>query len=464
LAAERASSPFRATLVNKIWRLVIAGLIAACACWQQPQPLLLPPGEHLPALKQRLTMLRELPFKRDVSLEANGPVNAEIALDQIIHEEYGGQSVFHLSHAYKRLGLLADVTDFADALIAYHRLKRIAFYDAGKETVGIAPEGERVARALVQAEFPGAEAVPLSLGMMQALQAQHFRLPETLSASALEDQKLALRALAQGDALLAALSHNSNQASGRTRQLELIAKFAHELEKLASKLPPFLREKLVFPFREGSQFVLWAYAASGWNGVNALFAAPPRSTAQVLHPEKYFLTREDPLRIIPWGLLQRMTESAVIEQTLGEFLTRVLLTSTHSAPEAAAIASGWRGDQLLVFTHKGQAVTTWITAWRSEKDALAFYRAYEKSLQQRRLRLEPLSSVEGSGVKAEIFTGHSLLFQIRGSSVLFVDGVSSAEATDLAEGIWRDLETFPEATMIPFDTAHRRIQFSVSKR
>jgi hypothetical protein len=451
-------------LSKVIWLFVIAGVVAACACWQQPRPTFLSPAQQFPALKQRLAVLRDLPFKRDVSFDRNEAQRNDIAIEKIRNDEYGRQSLFYLSHAYKRLGLLPDVADFADALTAYDRLKRIAFYDSRKETVGIAPEAVNIARALGEADFPDGELVPLSLGIMQALQTQHFRWQDRLSAIAFEDQKLALRAVAQGDALIAALTHNSSQAAGRARQLQLIARFTTELDKMASKLPRLLREKLVFPFREGSQFVLWAQAAAGWSGVNALFGAPPLSSAQILHPEKYFVKREDPVRIVPWGLLQRMNESAVIEQTLGEFLTRVLLTSSHSQAEAAEIASGWRGDQLSLFYQKGQAVTTWITLWRSEKDALAFYRAYEKSLQQRRLRLEPLAGPEGSAVKAESFAGHSLILQLRGSSVLFLDGLPSAEAANLSEDIWRDLEIVPEPTMIPFETASGPLQLSVSSR
>jgi hypothetical protein len=64
-----------------------------------------------------------------------------------------------------------------------------------------------------------------------------------------------------------------------------------------------LRQKLTFPFREGSQFVFWALRAKGWPGVDALYGNPPISAAEILHPERYFLLREAPLRFFPAALL-----------------------------------------------------------------------------------------------------------------------------------------------------------------
>src|SRR6185295_12605226 len=93
-----------------------------------------------------------------------------------------------------------------------------------------------------------------------------------------------------------------------TVDLQNAGKFALELEKSAAGLPDYLRHRLLFPYREGSQFALWALKAKGWQGVNALYANPPLSTAQILHPEKYFAQPDAPSDFLPAGLIRAMRD------------------------------------------------------------------------------------------------------------------------------------------------------------
>jgi hypothetical protein len=233
---------------------------------------------------------------------------------------------------------------------------------------------------------------------------------------------------------------------------------------MASGLPTLLRAKLVFPYREGSQFVQWAYEASGLNGINGLFANPPLSTAQVLHPEKFYLRRQNPLRIIAWGLMQQMKTAAIIEQTLGEYLTQLILASTLSRSEAARIASAWTGDDLSAYADGESMITSWISAWESEIGAQEFARAFETVLaRQRRLRFETADR-QKNNLKTDHGSGRSTLLQVRESVVMFLDGVASTRASELAERIWQDLETGAEPTALPFESAQSRRQFASRRR
>jgi hypothetical protein len=246
--------------------------------------------------------------------------------------------------------------------------------------------------------------------------------------------------------------------------IQIIARLGAELEKSAAELPAVLREKLVFPYREGSQFVLWAYAAQGWSGVNELYADPPLSTSQILHPERYYIRRENPLRIFPWGLIARMKENAVLEQTLGEVFTRLLIASVRSETEAGKIASAWRGDHLSAYRTRGNFVTVWISCWKNDGAARDFFRAYEAALEKsRRVRLESSAAVKDSA-QAEIAAGRSLLIQLKGSLVLLLDGLPSAQSLEMAEATWSNLETDREPTRIPLDLGQAPLQGSRTRR
>jgi hypothetical protein len=229
---------------------------------------------------------------------------------------------------------------------------------------------------------------------------------------------------------------------------------------MGSSLPAMLREKLVFPYREGGRFVQWAYAARGWNGVNTLFSDPPFSSAQILHPEKYYVKRKQPVRILPFGLFRKMTASPVVDQTLGESLIAVLLEASRSRKVAAQIAAGWEADHLSAYRDGDNLVTAWITAWTDGDSARMFRGAYRTALERRhRLRFEP-SAGEQDGIKADLGDRRSMVLQVRGRFVLLLDGVASTRVSELSESAWKDLETSTEPTVIPFDSAAGAVQFS----
>ena len=60
-----------------------------------------------------------------------------------------------------------------------------------------------------------------------------------------------------------------------------------EQTKILDAMPDILKETLLFPYTSGLNMVLAAQTSGGWPAVNAMFARPPASTEQVLHPDKY---------------------------------------------------------------------------------------------------------------------------------------------------------------------------------
>jgi hypothetical protein len=108
-----------------------------------PSPQISPPPESFSELKQRIALIRELPFKREVSLANESP---QATSEGILSDEYGTQSLLHISRAYKRLGLLPESADFAAALADYVRLERTLYYEARKDLIVISPSRGEVLR------------------------------------------------------------------------------------------------------------------------------------------------------------------------------------------------------------------------------------------------------------------------------------------------------------------------------
>lgn len=437
---------------------ILASFLIASCSGSRPVEITRPSAKSFPELEQEVSKIRGLGFKRPVTFNQRP---AEPGTNGTA--EYGAEATTPLGRVYKRVGLLPESVDFSKALLEFERLQRMIDYDASHAVVLVTPEAVRLGQALAGDQARGAAPmIPAVLALAQALQEQHFRWQGKLRSVPLEDRKLAFGAVACGDAVLVGLKYLSNErrADDFTDQLHAIGRLGGELERMGSSLPAMLREKLVFPYREGGRFVQWAYAARGWNGVNTLFSDPPYSSAQILHPEKYYVKRTQPVRILPFGLFQKMTASPVVDQTLGESLIAVLLEASRSRTVAAQIASGWEGDHLSAYQDGDNLVTAWITAWTDGGAARMFRGAYRTALERRhRLHFEP-SAGEQDGIKADLRDRRSMVLQVRGRFVLLLDGVASTRVSELSESAWKDLETSTESTVIPFDLAAGAVQFT----
>jgi hypothetical protein len=440
---------------GKFLLLVLATLIG-CS-WLRSDPVSPAPEQSLAEIARATEQIRGLPFKRRVTLSDPPAHSRAIAT---------AQTTAQVSRVYKRIGLLAPSDDLVQSDSQFSKLQHAAFYDPASNAISISPEAVRIGQALAGASTRDAGAVAAVIALTHALQEQHFRWQERVKGMTLEDRKLAFKAVADGDSATVALHFlKSNHSTDLwTDHVQAMGRLSAALEKAASSLPAMLREKLVFPYRDGTQFVQWAYAAKGWAGVNALFADPPLSSAQILHPEQYYLRRGAPVQIIPFGWFRQTKENALTEQTLGEFLIQVLLASSHSRQDAALIASSWTGDYLSAYPDGENLIVAWLSAWNDQAGAQRFYRAFQTVLERRhRLRFEA-SERQQDGLKADFRTGRSMILQVRGSVVLLLDGMTAARALETSDAIWKELEIRPESPSIPFETAKGPSHSSLTSR
>jgi len=435
---------------------------ALSACFASEPPGLSPVnGEVFSQLAKNISALRELGLKHDLLLDTKTPELPPVASTH----DRGTTPVAALESAYKSVGLLPGDVDLGSAQADYRRAQRLAVYHEANGQVWLSPNLASVSRALEKPYSAIAPEVPALFGVLAALQEQHFRWQARIEAVQLEDRRLAFRAVSAGDLALTIALRAAAKSGTAASDVQIAEPIARELDRLGERLPTFFRQKLGFPYVEGSRFVLWAHRARGWSGVNALYAHPPLSTAEILHPEKYFIRRQLPLRFFPPALLRRYRQGPALEQSFGEGLIRGLLTAAHGAAQASRWAAAWRGDQLFSF-HDGPNVTTlWFSAWESDSAAEQFLEAYRGVLERRhRLRFTRAADTDPRALRASARDGRGWLLQTRGSAVVLVNAAAKESLTELAEQAWRDLEIEPESTAIPFETAGLRNQRSSRSR
>jgi hypothetical protein len=152
----------------------------------------------------------------------------------------------------------------------------------------------------------------------------------------------------------------------------------------------------------------------GWYAVDSLYHRPPRSTEQMLHPEK-LSTRatEEPLAIALPNLAATLGPGwkPVFENTAGEAFLQVLLS--EQLPEAdyraaVAAAAGWGGDRFRIYRRTGnkRPLLIWRFQWDTERDAYQFEAAYVRASASRNAgRSWPAAVVRRLGAAVAVVEG-----------------------------------------------------------
>lgn len=451
--------------LRRSWLLIFFLLVSGCA---ETDLRLLSPSPPFPfeELKQRVSAIRELPFLSEVALETSAMAEIRALLEGSLLQEQGQEKLSQVAWLYTRLGLLAEATDLPKAVLDLRLFQRAVQYDSQRKAIVLPKERLKPGLAFLRSPWSVTEDTAKELllihALTHALQDQHFHWHERLKRDATEDSAMALRALMRGDAVLVGLAHLVAEQQGAKQKIvdgvTSMIPLAAQLDQQLSGLPELLRQGAAFQYLNGSQFVLWAYARQRWDGVNGLFFRPPVSTEQILHPEKYYVKREEPVQITPWSLIRQFGAKKIIDETLGEFVIRILLGQTLSKDKAARAATGWAGDSLFAFREGREIILAWMTAWDDREDALEFYSSYRDAIEKRReISLEPTAGGSDTLVAPEQ-SGHRLLLQIRDHFVFFLDGIPVPRSVEIAKEVWKELETGTEPARTPFELAGRPIQ------
>jgi hypothetical protein len=213
-------------------------------------------------------------------------------------------------------------------------------------------------------------------------------------------------------------------------------------------MPALIRDTLIFQYVSGVDFVSWAYEHAGWNGVNALLAHPPRSTEQILHPEKYFRKPEYPLAIRVGAVAPFLSEGWELteETTLGELIVEILFERFVDTTRARAVAAGWDGDRMIALTKGAEIGVVWMTSWDTENDAVEFEKAYREVLSRKHGRAAKPEAAAAAPVGEQAY-----YLERRGTKVLTIEGPLQPDLDALAEMVWRRTTFEPVMPWVPID-------------
>ncbi|MDQ1502369.1 MAG: hypothetical protein QOD57_96 [Actinomycetota bacterium] len=119
--------------------------------------------------------------------------------------------------------------------------------------------------------------------------------------------------------------------------------------QLPKDLPDYVLVQYAFPFGAGPKFADALMTAGGPAKVNAAFQAPPTTTEQIIHPEK-FLAGEGPK-----ALADPAADGQVIRSgSLGQLVLTMMLAQVLDSGDAESAADGWGADRYVAWQNGGQ--------------------------------------------------------------------------------------------------------------
>jgi hypothetical protein len=237
---------------------------------------------------------------------------------------------------------------------------------------------------VVQGEgFKGPERLTYAHEFVHALQDQTYDLQEGLGftdETCEEDSErcAGLQALIEGDATLLEEQWLRNYATPQD-YLEIVEFIGTFEMPVYDSAPAFMKDDFIFPYTYGLDFVREIHLNGGWAAVDAVYANPPISTEQILHPERY--PDDVPIILEAPDLAPFLGEGwrEIEHDVLGEWYTRLTLDEfLYDSPSELA-AAGWGGDYYVALYNdeRQQGAFILMTIWDSVRDTEEFYLAFQ---------------------------------------------------------------------------------------
>jgi hypothetical protein len=344
-------------------------------------------------IEQGIQVLRQLKFKAPVPLVVETTDEAETQMERELERDNTDAEMAAEGTAGALLGLFPAGIDLKAEELKLLRSQVAGFYDPhahemvlveGSDDIGFL---NNAAEFVVQRDLVGE--MLLAHELTHALQDQNFNLGNRLEALKDDDDRaLALKSVAEGDATIAGMAYVIGTMDDAT--LDRITAQLDQLPKIFAQetpgTPVGLSAPLLFQYSEGVKFVAEAYRRGGWTAVDALYAKPPESSHQIIHPEAYFDNPVAPLTVSISGYQPTMPAWKEVDDfTLGELLVRVILerdlkkNSTEDA-EQVMLAARWTGDRFVVLQDKDAISVIGIIAFTDDSAAGKFAVAYSSLL------------------------------------------------------------------------------------
>jgi hypothetical protein len=335
-----------------VWLPVTLAAIGALACGERARDVQ-GEAELKRAVDQMMPVVERatgLKFKRHPSVLRRTRAQVRAYVVHKFDADLPPAELADAEAAYRLFGLLPDSVDLLRTMIDLLTEQVAGYYDADSGALYIPTDIDPAQARLI-----------ISHEMVHALQGQYLDLDSLIQQHRQNDRRAAAQAILEGQATLAQILvlMPEQKVESLPNFWELRNALGTQQAQMAifSQAPLWLRERLIFPYLAGAEFVRrFEQAHPGKQPYGALM---PVSTAQILHDDRY----EAGDRPTELAFIAPAPDTIRYEDDLGEFETRLLLEQLlGNEAEATHLSTGWDGDRYQVLGAAADALV-WYTVW-----------------------------------------------------------------------------------------------------
>jgi len=423
----------------------------------------------------------KLPIKHPVKRKLVNRDTVEKDMTERLKNDEDSQRMEHAEVVLKKFGFLPHDFRLRQFFISMMREQVAGYYNVKDQTVYLLDWIE-----------PAAQRAILAHELTHALQDQSFHLEkwdkgpseddkkkkwsaddlDTMKEAADDEQLVARVATLEGqgmaellDYVLAPAGKNVNNAPMQVEALKA-GMTEDKQSPIFNSAPKFLKESLVFPYREGLSFFQEVMFKKGREAAFAgTLAAPPTTTREIMQPETYLAGEKVPTLQVP--KLQPILGSgyrAYDAGAMGEFDVSVFLSQFRDpAKRPERLFREWRGGAYFAAlrcdltpcgdTKKGSdkepaaAPSTsalalfYLSRWSSPEFAAAFAGQYQASL-LRRYKFAQGTAARPNEKPTRWMTDEGIVsIETRGNQVLVLESFDEATIKKISDAIWQPPST-----------------------
>jgi hypothetical protein len=307
--------------------------------------------------------VRGLQFKRPVRAEAVSKAKIARLLQEGLDQGFPKEEADRTGQAWETMGLIPNGTDLRKAVVDFNSSQVIGFYDDDAQRLVI----------IGSSSLSPYQRFVLAHELTHALQDQNFGLSRLsdLDRTCQDERVEAFLALTEGDA-----TETSVEWASQTLTAAEISEFdkeASDFEPPPASVPPFVQNLLVWPYGPGRSFVQALLSGGGQQALDQALEDPPRSTEQILHPEKFPTDAPTTVNVPNFGSGLGSGWKDLEFEDVGEGWFRLMLALREPENTTNAAAAGWDGGQYRAWTDgNGSTAVVMDTVWDTARDAREF--------------------------------------------------------------------------------------------
>jgi hypothetical protein len=213
--------------------------------------------------------------------------------------------------------------------------------------------------------------------LTHAVQDQHFNISHPELDNVNDERPEALLGLLEGDSVTVENEYVASESP--QDQAEALQEQTAGAANIPANIPPVLIQLLIFPYTDGPTFIKGLRDAAGQAAVDKAFTDLPKTTQQILHPERYLAHDAGTAVPKPPADGTSYDDSVLGEQGLDLLIHKAETDGNLDQGVGDAASAAWDGDRYAAWDQSSTvSCVRAIFEARNGSDAAALKRALEE--------------------------------------------------------------------------------------